>query len=90
MEYVSNPVLSDPNDIYYSGYGCTWDEDLNGNRYRKLYHPEITECYHDDWPEGLKQGDVIPDSKSDVRHLVNSLNRNGFSNFAMVVCQLKS
>lgn len=75
MKYVENPVLSDPNDIYYCGYGCTWDEDLNGNRYRKLYHPEITERYHDDWPEGLKKGDVIPHSKPDVQHLVNNLNR---------------
>lgn len=35
-EYVYNPLLSNKEDLYYEGCGCTWGIDLNGDRYHKL------------------------------------------------------
>lgn len=36
-EYTDNPRLKNPDDLYYSGCGCTWDIDLDGKRYWKRY-----------------------------------------------------
>ena len=58
-DYIDNPKLNKPNDIYYEGCGCTWDTDLNGERYWKLYHPDITRGYYNN----LKLGDRIPKTK---------------------------
>jgi len=54
-DYIDNPKLNKPSDVYYTGCGCTWAEDLNGERYWKLYHPVITGYIHN-----LKIGDKIP------------------------------
>ena len=35
-DYIDNPRLENPEDLYYSGYGCTWGIDLDGKRYWKL------------------------------------------------------
>lgn len=34
--YTNIPNLKNKEDLYYSGCGCTWDIDLDGNRYYKL------------------------------------------------------
>ncbi len=59
-DYINSPKLNKPSDIYYEGYGCTWGEDLNGERYWKLYHPTITKGRY---YNNLKLGDRMPKSK---------------------------
>ncbi|MFT5450607.1 MAG: hypothetical protein ACI9N9_000084 [Enterobacterales bacterium] len=46
--YTDNPRLENENDIYYEGCGTTWDVDLDGKRYWKLYHPVLSKFSDDD------------------------------------------
>ena len=70
-EYTDNPRLSNPDDIYYSGCGCTWDTDLDGKRYWKRYSQFITAG---DGRSGryshLSHGDII-NEKARIKKLVH-------------------
>jgi hypothetical protein len=62
--YVDNPVLDNPNDIYYT-CGCTWGVDKNGDRYHKRYHTiNSPEKYN-----YLSHGDII-DEKARIKQYV--------------------
>lgn len=54
--YINTPKLIHPNNIYYDGYGPTWDTDLNGERYWKRYDPSI--CSNLRYA-GLKFDDIV-------------------------------
>jgi len=56
LKYTDNPRLQNSNDLYYTGYGCTWDTDLDGNRYWKRYHPSITKNSEN---KNLTYGDIV-------------------------------
>lgn len=34
--YIETPVVTNPDSLYYTGCGCTWDTDDNGDRFRLL------------------------------------------------------
>lgn len=69
-EYTDNPRLKNPDDLYYSGCGCTWDTDLDGKIYWKRYSPFVTDK---DGRSGryshLSYGDII-DEKERIKRLV--------------------
>jgi len=61
--YTREPVLNNPNDIYYEGYGCTWDIDKNGKRYWKILTEEQlkeTLLYMPDYLEMVEKSYVRP------------------------------
>jgi hypothetical protein len=60
-EYVTNPRLKNPNDVFYEGVGPTWDVDVNGNRYHKIYDPEFITFHIDKFKGKVKPGHTIPD-----------------------------
>ena len=51
--YVSNPEVSHERDLYYTGYGCTWDTDINGNR----YHKRMTQRQYDEFMGDMRRID---------------------------------
>jgi len=63
LDYIDNPRLKDPSEIYYEGVGPDWGIDLDGNRYYKRYHDQITECFYMRFggrsPYNLYTGDII-------------------------------
>lgn len=69
-EYTDNPRLKNEDDLYYTGYGCTWGIDLDGKRYWKRYSPFITDkdskfkSY-----SHLSHGDII-NEKARIKQLV--------------------
>ena len=67
--YIDIPCLKNKDDIYYVGCGCTWGEDLDGNRYWKLYNSKFI-------PRGwgsngeydnLKKGDIVNKNEREKR-----------------------
>lgn len=63
MEYTNNPRLKNETDLFYTGYGCTWSEDLDGKRFYLRYHPDITKNTQ---PPYLKLGDIIdPEARAE-------------------------
>jgi len=69
-EYTDNPRLKNQDDLYYSGCGCNWDTDLDGERYWKRYSSFITDR---DGRSGryshLSHGDII-NEKARIKKLV--------------------
>lgn len=63
-DFTETPNLKDPSEIYYSGCGCTWGEDLDGKRYYKLYDGINSERYRH-----LTPGDII-DEKARIRKIM--------------------
>jgi hypothetical protein len=63
-KYVDNPVLDNPDDIYYQ-CGCTWGVDKNGDRYHKKYHT-IKSPHKYGY---LSHGDII-DEKARIKQYV--------------------
>jgi hypothetical protein len=73
--YVDNPILKDPDDLYYTGSGATWDTDSDGNRYWKRYHPLKT---IGDQYRHLNYGDIVNERariESIVRDVIKELSR---------------
>lgn len=59
IEYVDNPVLKNPDDIYYSGCGTTWGKDDNGDRYWKRYNKFGKRFSDKEQYPHLNHGDII-------------------------------
>jgi hypothetical protein len=55
---TDTPLLKNEKDFYYSGCGCTWGVDLEGNRYWKRYHPSHLHFPSTDYNH-LKEGDIV-------------------------------
>jgi hypothetical protein len=66
QEYTDNPRLKNPDDLYYTGCGCTWDTDLDGIRFWKRYNPIIT---RDGRFNHLSYGDII-NEKARIKKIV--------------------
>lgn len=60
VEYTDKPRLRNPDDLYYSGRGTTWDIDLDGMRYWKRYSGFATNIgeMKTRWSH-LSHGDII-------------------------------
>lgn len=74
QNYVDNPVLKNPNDIFYTGCGATWDVDDNGNRYWKRYN---SSSISNERYSHLSHGDIINEEariKKIVRDVLKELN----------------
>ena len=74
-DYIDNPELDNPDDIYYSGCGCTWDTDKNGNRYWKLYsgHSRGDRFHH------LDDGDIINNKARTKKMITDILKEMGIA-----------
>ena len=65
VEYIDNPRLQTPSDLYYKGCGCTWDTDLDGKRYHKRYNGSgRSERY-----SHLSYGDII-NEKARIKKII--------------------
>ena len=74
-EYIDNPRLKNPDDLFYTGFGPKWGIDLDEKRYYKRYHISITKS---DRYNHLNHLDII-DEKARIKKLVlECLNELGF------------
>ncbi len=73
LDYIDNPRLKDPSEIYYTGVGADWDIDLDGNRYYKRYHSQITESFYLQFgkvsPYNLSNGEIV-NEKGRIRKII--------------------
>jgi hypothetical protein len=67
-KYVLNPRLENPDDLFFDGAGPNWDEDLDGNRYRKIYDPKKISG-HDVLEDKLEPGCTVPSDYTDLPFL---------------------
>jgi hypothetical protein len=58
-EYTDNPVLDNSDELYYSGAGCTWGTDKNGQKYWKRYSPAAIDSHFTDKYDHLSIGDIV-------------------------------
>lgn len=78
VEWVDEPRLDDPEDKYYSGRGCTWGTDLDGNKYHKLYS-----FFNDQskiYPH-LNHGDIVNEKARIEKYIENYLNLDHSLNY---------
>ena len=69
-DYTDNPRLKNQDDLYYTGYGCTWGTDLDGKRFWKRYNPSITDrTFGNSRYSHLSYGDII-NEKARIKKLV--------------------
>ena len=71
-DYTNKPRLKTKDDIYYTGCGCTWDEDLDGKRYHKLYHPCLT---NNPSYNHLNFNDIVDDEARIIQSIKNRNNK---------------
>lgn len=64
-EYVDNPKLNNPDDIYYDGCGCTWGTDLDGKRFWKRYNAFNDRSRN----SNLSHGDIV-NEKARIKKLI--------------------
>lgn len=74
-DYIDNPRLANSDDIYYMGAGCTWGEDLDGNRYWKRYHSG--KCLRSEYNH-LNHGDIINEKARIKEYVKEALRELGY------------